>query len=86
MRKYIINFLLVFVLCTLCIRFPVSANEVLYSGQCGDDVYWTLDENGTMTLSGSGKMWNYAYNQNNSNKAVVSATALFSLKMEEPKF
>lgn len=29
------------------------------SGQCGDKVSWTLDENGVMTISGEGKMWDF---------------------------
>ena len=29
------------------------------SGQCGNDLYWTLDENGVMIISGEGKMWDY---------------------------
>ena len=32
-----------------------AANIVL-SGQCGDNVYWTLDSNGTLTISGTGEM------------------------------
>ncbi|MBQ6844417.1 MAG: leucine-rich repeat protein [Agathobacter sp.] len=29
------------------------------SGQCGDEVYWTLNEKGVMTISGKGKMWDF---------------------------
>lgn len=29
------------------------------SGQCGDDLTWTLDSNGTLTISGSGAMDDY---------------------------
>lgn len=29
------------------------------SGTCGDNVTWVLNETGTMTISGSGAMWNY---------------------------
>ena len=31
------------------------------SGQCGDDLTWTLDENGTLTISGKGDMWNFSW-------------------------
>ena len=27
--------------------------------KCGDNVYWTLDEDGVLTISGTGKMWDY---------------------------
>lgn len=29
------------------------------SGQCGDNLTWTLDGDGTLTISGTGEMWNY---------------------------
>lgn len=29
------------------------------SGQCGDNVYWNLDDAGTLTISGEGDMWDY---------------------------
>ena len=31
------------------------------SGQCGDNVFWTLDDDGTLTLTGSGDMYDYTY-------------------------
>ncbi len=31
------------------------------SGKCGDNLTWTLDENGTLTISGTGEMYNYEY-------------------------
>ena len=31
------------------------------SGRCGDSITWTLDDSGNLTLSGSGEMWNYGY-------------------------
>ncbi len=31
------------------------------SGQCGDSVTWTLDDQGTLTISGTGKMYDYTY-------------------------
>ena len=47
---------------------PVTVNITLYakwteagvsSGQCGDDVYWSL-ENGVLTITGTGPMWDYS--------------------------
>ena len=29
--------------------------------RCGDSITWTLDDLGNLTLSGSGEMWNYGY-------------------------
>lgn len=31
------------------------------SGQCGDGIRWTLDASGTLTISGTGAMYNYDY-------------------------
>lgn len=37
-----------------------SSSSAATSGQCGDNVYWSLDEaTGTLTISGSGDMWNF---------------------------
>ena len=38
------------------------AAQVTDSGVCGDAVTWTLDEDGLLTVSGSGEMDNY-YNE-----------------------
>ena len=32
------------------------------SGKCGDDLTWTLDEQGTLTISGTGDMWDFEWN------------------------
>ena len=37
---------------------PVQAAEVK-SGFCGEDLTWTLDDNGTLTISGTGEMADY---------------------------
>lgn len=31
------------------------------SGQCGDNLTWSVDAEGTLTISGTGAMWDYAY-------------------------
>ena len=36
-----------------------SNNEVLYSGVCGDNLTWVLDDEGTLTISGTGDMYDY---------------------------
>ena len=50
---------LVLVLCCLagCLPLPAGAEEppgLPISGTCGDNLTWTLDEGGTLTLSGTG--------------------------------
>ena len=34
--------------------------EIAY-GYCGDNLSWSLEEKGTLTISGTGKMWDYFY-------------------------
>ena len=36
-----------------------SETEVIGGGQCGDDLTWTLYEDGLMIVSGTGPMWDY---------------------------
>lgn len=39
----------------------------LYSGQCGDNAHWILNENGTLTIQGWGDMWSeYTINNTHS--------------------
>lgn len=41
---------------------PVPASEedtIVGSGKCGDNLTWTLDRNGLLTISGTGEMYNY---------------------------
>ena len=35
------------------------AEDVIDSGTCGDDLTWMLTQDGTLTISGSGRMWEY---------------------------
>ncbi len=43
---------------------PVAI-EVTGNPSCGDNLTWTLDEAGTLTISGTGEMYNYDYVYNN---------------------
>lgn len=73
MKKKILSIILV--LSMLCAFMPVIAIAET-SGTCGDNVIWTLDDNGTLTISGTGDMEDYNYSSspfyNNSNiKSVI---------------
>ena len=43
----------------------VSAENAPTSGKCGENVYWSLDDKGVLTISGTGKMTDY-YGENKS--------------------
>ena len=40
-----------------------TASDVVASGTCGENLTWTLDGNGTLTISGTGPMDNYSYDE-----------------------
>jgi len=35
--------------------------EAIYSGTCGENLVWELDDEGTLTISGTGEMDDYGY-------------------------
>ena len=37
----------------------VSAGDIVDSGSCGDNLTWVLDEEGVLTISGTGEMYDY---------------------------
>ena len=45
-------------LCLAGIIQPVKA-ETIASGTCGDNLTWTLTDSGTLTISGTGEMYDY---------------------------
>ncbi len=42
------------------IPFSASAATVVASGECGENLAWTLDDEGALTISGTGAMYDYA--------------------------
>ncbi len=61
MKKRFLSLLLVIsVLATLMTALPITAIAAT-SGTCGDNLTWTLDDNGTLTIRGMGEMNDYDY-------------------------
>ncbi|MBQ5712799.1 MAG: hypothetical protein IIV61_09365, partial [Oscillospiraceae bacterium] len=50
-----------FLLCLLTTlsASPVFGAEIVDTGPCGDDLTYTLDSDGLLTISGTGPMWDY---------------------------
>ena len=48
---------LVLVLVMLLTFIPCASAATVASGKCGNNVTWTYNSNGTLTVSGSGDMW-----------------------------
>ena len=64
-----------------------AAADIVTSGSCGDNVKYTLDSEGTLTISGTGKMKDYGYNkspfyQNQNVKKVIIEDGVTSIGEE----
>lgn len=46
-------------ICVFTLPTRAEAAKVIESGKCGDNLTWTLDSEGTLTISGTGDMYNY---------------------------
>lgn len=60
--KKIVSLLLVVILAAglFASAIPAMAAETVASGTCGENLTWTLDEDGTLTISGTGEMEGYS--------------------------
>lgn len=56
MKKRILSSLLALCMVLALLPGTTLAASVIYSGTCGDDISWTLDNSGKLTISGTGKM------------------------------
>ena len=60
MKKILSLFLAITMLITGMSSIPVMASEIVKSGSCGDDLSWSLDSDGLLTISGTGAMDDYS--------------------------
>ncbi len=61
MKKIMLG--MVLVLSILCVFMTVTVSAAT-SGTCGDNVTWTLDDEGTLTISGTGEMEDWSTSSN----------------------
>ena len=69
MRKTIqrlLSLALCLLLCAALLPGIVWAAEIVDSGICGENLTWTLDSEGTLTISGTGEMEDYYYTDSRS--------------------
>ena len=59
MKKRILSIVLTLCMALTLLPATAFAAEIVDSGTCGDNVTWTLDDAGNLTISGTGPMWNY---------------------------
>ena len=80
MRKRILSMTLVWVM--LLSFIPVIASAAT-SGRCGANLTWMLDDDGTLTISGTGDMYDYYYDspfyKNSSIKSVIIENGITSI-------
>ena len=63
MKKFIKRFISVLLVLTMLIPISLSTgliSSAATSGKCGDNLTWVLDSYGTLTISGTGPMWDYS--------------------------
>lgn len=65
--KKLFTFIALLTLVVICaVLFPVEAEAAtVESGTCGANLTWTLDSDGTLTISGTGEMENYEQDSSN---------------------
>lgn len=62
MKKRIVSLMLVFsILATLLVVLSITVSAAT-SGKCGTNLTWTLGDEGTLIISGSGKMTDWLSN------------------------
>lgn len=59
MKKKLIAWLLVICIAISLLPAAALADTAATSGKCGDNVTWVFSDDGTLTISGKGKMWDY---------------------------
>ena len=59
MKKRLISILLAVCMVMSLLAVSAGAASEVSSGQCGDNVYYSLDSDGTLTVSGEGAVWDY---------------------------
>ena len=60
--KQVLSIFLAVLIIMLTVPAVFSTN-IIESGTCGDHLTWTLDNDGEVTISGTGNMWNYERDQ-----------------------
>lgn len=61
----------------------MSSEEIAASGTCGDNLTWTVSEDGILTISGTGEMYDYVKSGYSSERAPWSSESFFRIVIEE---
>ena len=64
MKKRLVSMLLALVMFAMLLPLGLvdtAEAAAVSSGQCGDDIRWVLDDRGTLSITGAGKIYDYGY-------------------------
>lgn len=61
MKKLVLK---TFLVAAMLLLSGIASSAALTSGKCGKNLTWTLDDAGTLTITGSGEMYNYFADEN----------------------
>ena len=59
-KKSLLIMAVCILMCTIFFSFTANAATVVDSGKCGDNLTWTLDDTGKLTISGNGEMYGWS--------------------------
>ena len=61
MKRKLMSLLMAVVMCLTLLPFAAFADDasIVDSGICGENLTWTLDSDGILTISGTGNMWDF---------------------------
>ena len=65
MKKRLVSMLLALVMFAMLLPLGLvdtAEAAAVSSGSCGNDIRWVLDDRGTLTITGAGKMYDYTFN------------------------
>ena len=61
MKKILSLFLILCIIISILMTIPITVSAAT-SGTCGDNLTWSLDNEGTLTINGSGDMYDFSMN------------------------
>ena len=70
----IITFSVILVLVQLC-----AGAEIVESGNCGNGIFWSLDDKGLLTISGKGEMINHPWVNNNDKDERIKRVIIYHI-------
>ena len=79
-KHLILTFALILLLAAVTVVSASAADATIVdSGICGSSLTWTLDSEGTLTISGTGSMYSYAFQYRTDIKTVVIGDSVTSI-------